>query len=137
MSKLFRRAKVCLVTAKDSYNRISEDDAFLDKCCFELQQSIEMTLKFIIELHGEKYFKTHDIRKHLDQIDDMKIDIPNKDGMRNMAVTLNSWEAESRYLDDFYAVKADIDIAMHCAIELINYAESLIMSDNIEKITSF
>lgn len=40
MSKLLRRAKVRFESAKTLYSRINEDDAYLDMCCFDLQQTI-------------------------------------------------------------------------------------------------
>lgn len=55
MSKLLRRAKAHFESAKMEHARIHEDDAFLDMCCFDLQQVLAFTLKFIVEISGNKY----------------------------------------------------------------------------------
>lgn len=124
MSRLLQRAKANFTTAKFCYGCICEDDAFLDNCCFALQQTIEMAMKFIIEANGVKYAKTHDLRAHLNQLQSLEIKIPNNDELRNMALTLNSWEAEARYFDSFIAVIKDVDLAMEYAGALLDYAES-------------
>ena len=38
------------------------DDAYIDECCFNLQQVVEFTLKYIVEMSGEEYIENHDIR---------------------------------------------------------------------------
>ena len=124
MSKLLRRAKVNYEYAVDSKKRIKTDDIYADYCCYHLQQSIEFTVKYIVEMQGDKYFETHDIRKNLALIndDDLKSLISD---IRKMASTLNEWEANSRYNDEFFAMNEDIDDAIKIAEKLINYADTL------------
>lgn len=43
-----------------------------------------------------------------------------------MASTINSWEAESRYNDDFCALVEDIEDTFIIADEIIAYAETLV-----------
>ena len=126
MSKLLARAKVKRTNAENDYYNISVDDAFLDDCCYNLQQTIEYCLKYIIELHGENYVENHDIRAQLNKIKNMDIVLPFEDDIRHMASTLNSWEAESRYNDNFTAVIEDIIDAKKLSDKLITYCDSLV-----------
>lgn len=139
MSKLLKRAQANLASAKNMYRDAGNDDAFLDKCCFDLQQTIKMILKFLIELSGENYSRVHDIRAHLNHLDDLGVEIPNRTELGYLAQTLNSWEAESRYFDSFFAVTSDIDLAMKYAEDLIDYAESLLKQNasEVEQIKCF
>lgn len=125
MSKLFKRAKVQLSLADDCYRRFSEDDAYVDACCYCLQQSIELSLKYIVELHGEDYAENHDLRANLNKLARMEISIPMVEELRRMSSTLYSWATESRYRDSFIALTTDIDLAREIAISLVDYINSI------------
>jgi len=125
MSKLLSRAKVKLENAETNFLKIGQDDAFLDETCYNLQQSIELTLKYIVEMNGEEYIETHDVRAQLNILAKNKIEIPFEDKIRNMASTINSWEAESRYNDNFTAVIEDVNEAREIAKEIIAFADQI------------
>ena len=48
MSKLLARAKAKRESANHSYNNMSIDDAYIDECCFNLQQGINLFSLFNI-----------------------------------------------------------------------------------------
>lgn len=125
MSKLLKRAKAKKVLAEESYRRISDDDIFLDDCCFNLQQCVEMALKYLIEIHGGTYVKNHDIRAQLNVLNTLQVDVPREKDIRAKASLLNSWEAESRYLDSFLACISDIEEIRKLADDLLGYADTL------------
>lgn len=126
MSKLFARAQAKYANAENSYLRIAEDDAFLDETCFNLQQCIELCLKYLVEMSGEDYIETHDIRAQINKLKANNISIPCEQELRKMATTLNSWEAESRYNDDFTALIDDVDDARRIAVELISHCKGMV-----------
>ena len=132
MSKLFKRAKVQYKIACDCYIHFADDDAYIDACCYSLQQAIELCLKFTVEIHGESYAENHDLRANLKKLDKMGIAVPMSKEIRNMASTLYSWETESRYNDDFVALIEDIDMAKEITAELISYCNSLYSQINYE-----
>ena len=68
MSKLLARAKAKKSSAENSYNNMSLDDAYIDECCFNLQQAIEFTLKYLVEMSGERYIENHDIRAQINKL---------------------------------------------------------------------
>lgn len=126
MSKLLARAKVKLVNAENDYYKLSNDDAYVDDCCYNLQQTIEYCLKYIVEMNGENYVENHDVRAQLNKLNSLDVKLPFSDGIRKMASTINSWETESRYNDDFTALKEDIDDAKKLANEMVEYCDSLV-----------
>lgn len=137
MSKLLSRAKVNMVNVRNNYKMIPVDDAYLDNCCYNIQQAIELTLKFIVEIYGGKYAENHDIRAQLNKLSKLSVHVPMENELRNMAVTLNSWEAESRYMDSFTAILADLDDAIKIADELIKFAEKQMEQDSLKEMNQF
>lgn len=126
MSKLLARAKAKKFSADNSYNFMSVDDAYIDECCFNLQQAIEFSLKYLVEMSGEDYIENHDIRAQMNKLKSMDKYIPCENKLRQMASTLNSWQVESRYNDNFVALLDDINDAREIAEELINYCDKLV-----------
>lgn len=128
MSKLLSRAKVALENAEHNYKLVHEDDCFLDACCYNLQQSIEFSLKFLVEMTGQKYAENHDIRANINILNRVDYHISYETEIRNMASTLYSWETESRYKDSFVAVIADVEDAFVYAKAVLEEAKSKIYS---------
>lgn len=126
MSKLFVRAKVKRENAQYNYTKISLDDAYVDDCCYNLQQCIELCLKYIVEMNGENYVENHDIRAQLNKINSINVRIPMYDKLRSMASTINDWEAQSRYNDNFVALIEDINDAMEIADALLSYCDRFV-----------
>ena len=126
MSKLLRRAKARFESAKLQYSRISEDDAYLDMCCFDLQQVLEFTLKFIVEISGSKYKVGHNLLLQLADIDRLGIEIPDKSFYLSNASLFNTWETQTRYFDDFTAVMSLVDETVQKIPALLDFADSLV-----------
>lgn len=138
MSKLLSRAKAKLEGSKFYRTRVSEDDAFVDSLCFELQQSLKLALKAIVELSGERYVENHDVRAQLNELDALGVKVPNASEIRNLAVTINSWETESRYRDSFIATMSEVDDVLSYTESVIAFAETLVsVSPVIKKIEAF
>ncbi len=126
MSKLLARAHVKFRNAEFDYTNIRTDDAFLDDCCYNLQQCIEFALKYIVEMNGENYVENHDVRSQLNKLKTMDVELPFFSSIRRLASTLNDWEAESRYNDDFTALIEDVEDARRLAREMLQYCDSLV-----------
>ena len=125
MSKLLERAKICLKHAKHDYLYIGENDAYVDDCCFNIQQGIELSLKYLVELSGQRCSQTRDIRANLNLLCATDYDIPNAPELRMLAHTINEWKVKSCYLDSFTAMAEDITTAKGYLSDLIEYAEKL------------
>ena len=127
MSKLLARAKIKRFNAENCFRYIEKDDAYIDDCCFNIQQAIEFSLKYLVELNGENYIENHDIRAQMNKLKQMNKFIPCEAELRTMASTLNSWEVETRYNDDFVALVEDIKKGMDIADRVIAYCDSLVI----------
>lgn len=134
MSKLLSRAKIYFEHAVSDYEKIYENDCYLDSCCFHLQQSIEFLLKGIVELNGMQYAENHDIRANLNILNRAEISIPRDKELRLMSDILYKWETESRYKDSFIAAVKDIDEIMQYAEELLKYVYELINPISVSEI---
>ena len=130
MSKLLARAKVKLYNAQSDYYRLSIDDAFIDDCCFNLQQAIEFSLKYLVEINGENYVENHDVRVQLNKLKELNVELPFFDQIKKLASTINEWEVETRYNDDFVALKEDIDDVKKLAEDIVAYSDSLVKEVN-------
>ena len=130
MSKLLRRAKARFESAKMQYSKIGDDDAYLDMCCFDLQQVIEFTLKFIVESNGSRYKVGHNLLLQLADIEQLGIEIPDKSFYLSNASIINTWETQTRYFDDFTVVMSLVDEVIRKIPALIKFADSLAEVDN-------
>ncbi len=126
MSKLLSRAKVAFENAEHNYDKISIDDCYLDACCYNLEQSIEFSLKFLVEMTGFEYAENHDIRANLNILNRTDYHVSYEKELRNFASTLYSWEVESRYKDSFVAVIEDVEEIFVIAKALIEESEAKI-----------
>lgn len=126
MSKLTSRAKVSFEHAQSDYLKIYEEDAYMDSCCFHLQQTIEFLLKAIVELNGLRYAENHDIRANLNILNRENISLPQEKELRSKADILYKWETESRYKDSFLAAVKDIEEVMTIAKVLFSHIESML-----------
>ena len=133
MSKLLARAKVKRKNAESNYLEISTDDAFLDICCNDLQQAIEYTLKYCVEMTGQAYVENHDVRAQINLLINAGVEVPCLDKLRHIAPMLLEWEASSRYNDNFVALIEDINEAREIADALISYADSLVVKVDAEE----
>lgn len=131
MSKLLARAKAKRFSAENSYHNMALDDAYIDECCFNLQQVVEFTLKYIVEMSGEEYIENHDIRAQINKLKKMDIYFPCEDELRKLASVINSWEVDTRYNDNFVALLDDINEVREIADKLISYCDSLVICEEI------
>lgn len=126
MSKLLSRARVALENAEHNYRLIQQDDCYLDACCYNLQQAIEFSLKFLVEMTGQLYAENHDVRVNINILNRVDYHISYEREIRGMASTLYGWETESRYKDSFVAVIADVEDAFLYARAVVAEAQGLI-----------
>lgn len=124
MSKLLSRSEARLKSAEYEWGMRNYDDAFIDSACFDLQQSMEFALKYLIEMKGERYITVHDLNAHLNKIAKLGITHPVFEKIRLKVYTYNSWETESRYKDSFVPLAADVEEAIQLCHDLIDYIKN-------------
>ena len=134
MSRLLSRAKANYLMAEYIYTRVGEDDVYMDSCCCSLSQTIELALKFIVEMTGNNYAENHDIRANLNILSRSSFELPFESELRNKAKLLYEWETESRYKESFVAAYADVDEVRALAKDILDFAESLITPIEVEPV---
>ena len=109
------------------------DDGFVNLMGYHLQQTIELALKHILETHGVKYPKTHEIL-------DLIVLLPEKYQSCTEKIKLRSreishLEADTRYNKSYHASKELVNEVSDLAAELINNIKRLEKSEmkEIEK----
>ena len=123
MSKLLSKAKRSLEMAKIAYNKMNVDEFYREECCYSLQQTIERTLKYILEIKGIVYPLKHNIAPLIKNVEALGVKV-SKVLSKNTKM-IDSWEAESRYSDNFYELKQNIEEVFKAAEELITIAENI------------
>lgn len=134
MSRLLSRAKANYLMAEYIYTKVGEDDVYMDSCCYSLSQTIELALKFIVEMTGNNYAENHDIRANLNILQRASFELPFEAELRDKAKLLYEWETESRYKESFVAAYADVDEVRALAKDILDFAESLITSIDVEPV---
>lgn len=134
MSRLLSRAKANYLMAEYIYTKVGEDDVYMDSCCYSLSQTIELALKFIVEMTGNNYAENHDIRANLNILQRASSELPFETELRDKAKLLYEWETESRYKESFVAAYADVDEVRVLAKKVLDFAESLITVIDVEPV---
>lgn len=139
MSRLLARAIARLDGARFYRENVAEDDAYLDSCCFSLQQSIEFALKYLVEQTGTPYKFGHDISIQLNDLIKAGIHIPHEKEFCMAAATINSWETESMYNDSFTAAISMVDDFIAYTDDLLTFAKGFITEakDSVQSADSF
>ena len=92
---LLDRAKIDLQVAKDNLKNAETDELFLDVAAYHIQQAIEKSLKFHLEINGIEYPLTHDVGALWEQADENKLSPPK--WIYDNYETLNTYSTKTRY----------------------------------------
>jgi HEPN domain-containing protein len=125
MSDLCNKAIRDIKTMEWARSQLGSDEDYMDIACYHAQQAIEKLLKFIIEISGVEYPKTHDITRLLVAIETLPgIILP--DTLIMMSETLTLWESSSRYRDIFKATIRQLEIASKISDDLLSIIECIL-----------
>lgn len=135
MGKLIFKGIERSKTARDLFNRSkieTNNSVLIDMCCYDLQQALEFMLKGIIEINGNDYNKSHDLRAHIQELykleDELLNNILNEISLR--AATFNEWQTKSRYMDMFFALEGDIEKGLEICRNLVKYIQKEYFTDD-------
>lgn len=100
------RAKSNLKAAKYNIKSKSDDEFFLNLSGYLTQQSLEFALKYVLQMYGIEYQRTHNINMLLKQL-------PNElaylaEPYEFIGDTLTNWEANSRYVMNYFLERKKI-----------------------------
>lgn len=102
MSVLLLKAKTKIKSVELAIDYLEDTQFdFSGELCFGIQQILEFTIKYVLEIKGVKYRRTHDIEYLFDllssvyELSDVAIQL------RSVANKITKWEASSRYDEGF------------------------------------
>lgn len=94
-------------------------------CCFDLQQSLEFTLKYLVECSGEPYKFGHNILTQLADFERLHVEIPGADFFKQNAPVINTWESQLYSNDEFTVDVQLVASVMTKVLALIEFADQL------------
>lgn len=118
---LFDKAKQNYKVAKIIYSTTaSDDEAYLNYVGYHLQQSVEFTLKYILEMNGIEYPKSHDIEQLIRLANKNNVNLYLTEYIEEHSEMFSSWEAKTRYILNYRLEEKKINKAIE---ELEKYLE--------------
>jgi len=103
-TKLLKRAKSNLNRGKESDN-LDLREIYIEDLCFDLQQSVEKSIKSVLKFHNIDYPYTHSIAKLITLLERNNVKVP--DNIKK-AVRLTPFAVETRYTDDLIEITDSI-----------------------------
>lgn len=101
----------------------NEDEELINLVGYHLQQAVELSIKYTLEMNGIRYPNVHRIEDLIKLAKENKVDLYLNDYIKEHDALLTSWEANSRYIIGFLIELEKIDKAIP---ELENYFRNLI-----------
>lgn len=121
---LFDKALTNFDCAKLIRNSINNDDEeMVNLIGYHLQQSVELSIKYTLEMNGVEYPNVHRIEDLIKIAKDNKVDLHINEYIKEHDALLSSWEANTRYIIGYLAELEKIDKAI---VELEKYFKGLI-----------
>lgn len=119
MSNLLKRARTDIQIAKTLMSPAgnpTNDEMITDQAAYHIQQGIEKALKYQTEISGVPYKKIHNLAGLIGDVEQTGFVV--SDELKAMAFQISDWEASSRYNDDFFVLRKDMEKAISLYEEL-------------------
>ena len=109
---LLHRAITSCNAAQLLREHLDIDELFLNQIAYNIQQAYEMTIKYVLELNGVAYPKTHDLDQLIRIANENKVDLLLNEYLDEHSEMISQWEAKSRYVMGYLVECRKIDRAM-------------------------
>lgn len=125
---LFDKALTNFDCAKLIRNTIeNENEEMINLVAYHLQQSVELSLKYTLEMNGVSYPNVHRIEDLIRLAKNNNINLHINEYIKEHDALLSSWEANTRYIIGYLVELEKIDKAIE---ELEKYLKDLILQYN-------
>ena len=124
---LFDKAKQNLKVAESIYSTIAiNDEAYLDYVGYHIQQALELSIKYMLEMNGVNYPKTHDIDQliRLANINNVKLYL--NEYIDDHSEMFSLWEARTRYILNYRLEKRKIERSLTETKSYLDVIEKMI-----------
>lgn len=114
MSKtLLDKARTNYHTCNILLERATDDEELLNIVGYHLQQTVELALKFLLEINGAEYPKVHDIGQLINIARNHNIALDGSDDyIEDHADMFTTWEVKTRYILNYSLNLQSIQKAM-------------------------
>ena len=107
---LFDKAKQNLKVAGSIYSTIAiNDEAYLNYVGYHIQQALELSIKYMLEMNGVNYPKTHDIDQLIRLANINNVDLYLNEYIDDHSEMFSLWEARTRYILNYRLEKRKIE----------------------------
>ncbi len=107
---LFDKAKQNLKVAESIYSTIAiNDEAYLNYVGYHIQQALELSIKYMLEMNGVNYPKTHDIDQLIRLANINNVDLYLNEYIDDHSEMFSLWEARTRYILNYRLEKRKIE----------------------------
>ncbi|MFA6990199.1 MAG: HEPN domain-containing protein [Candidatus Gastranaerophilaceae bacterium] len=121
---LHRAKSNLLLGEKGTFGNV--DDILIEDFCFNLQQSVEKSLKALLIKNNLEYPKTHSISKIITILINNGVQVP--DNIIKTAPQLTAYAVETRYPDDYNEITdTEYKEALEIAQNVYNWVENKII----------
>lgn len=97
---LLDKAYANLIYAKSGFLR-ADDEIVFDLVGYHVQQAVESTIKYVLEMNGVEYAHNHNIRQMIQLSESKNVDLKLPEFIYEHAEMFTEWEASSRYVMNF------------------------------------
>ena len=107
---LFDKAKQNLKVAESIYSTIAiNDEAYLNYVGYHIQQALELSIKYMLEMNGVNYPKTHDIDQLIRLANINNVELYLNEYIDDHSEMFSLWEARTRYILNYRLEKRKIE----------------------------
>ncbi|OUQ13166.1 hypothetical protein B5E87_07185 [Massilimicrobiota sp. An142] len=107
---LFDKAKQNLKVAESIYSTIAiNDEAYLNYVGYHIQQALELSIKYMLEMNGVNYPKTRDIDQLIRLANINNVNLYLNEYIDDHSEMFSLWEARTRYILNYRLERRKIE----------------------------
>ncbi len=124
---LFDKAKQNLKVAESIYSTIAiNDEAYLNYVGYHIQQALELSIKYMLEMNGVNYPKTHDIDQLIRLANINNVELYLNEYIDDHSEMFSLWEARTRYILNYRLEKRKIERSLSETKSYLDVIEKMI-----------
>lgn len=124
---LFDKAKQNLKVAESIYSTIAiNDEAYLNYVGYHIQQALELSIKYMLEMNGVNYPKTHDIDQLIRLANINNVELYLNEYIDDHSEMFSLWEARTRYILNYRLEKRKIERSLSETKSYLDVIEKII-----------
>lgn len=124
---LFDKAKQNLKVAESIYSTIAiNDETYLNYVGYHIQQALELSIKYMLEMNGVNYPKTHDIDQLIRLANINNVELYLNEYIDDHSEMFSLWEARTHYILNYRIEKRKIERSLTETKSYLDVIEKMI-----------